>query len=394
MATTATSRIHSIDILRGFVMIVMALDHVRDFFHITAMTADPLDPATTSVPLFFTRWITHFCAPVFVFLSGISASLSRRNKTKAEAAIFMVKRGFWLLAVELVGMTFIITFNPFYNVLIFQVIWVIGWSMILLGLCSRISYKLVLFIGALLFFGHNILDYIPLPQTGVPAALWRIFFTAFGTIIPLGGNHFIFALYAVLPWTGVMFMGYVCGYFYNPDFPAAKRRLILFQAGIALIVLFVFLRVVNQYGDPSHWKTYPGGIRSFLSFLNASKYPPSLVYLCMTLGPGLLALSFLEKSQNAPARFITAYGQVPFFYYVLHFFGIHALLVIFFFATGHTTSQIVDPNLPFFFRPADFGYDLPIVYLIWILVVLSLYFPCKWFSQYKKASRKWWLSYL
>jgi uncharacterized membrane protein len=212
--------------------------------------------------------------------------------------------------------------------------------------------------------------------------------------LPLGTNHIIVVLYAILPWTGVMFCGYAIGYLFTPGFSPEKRHRILQVFGLSLIVLFLVLRFNNAYGDAAPWKFYDSKSRNFLSFLNTSKYPPSLMYLCMTIGPGLVVLSLLEKINSAFLRFVTVYGQVPLFYYVLHFFVIHTLCVILFFAAGYSTSQIADPNVPFLFRPMNFGYSLPVVYFIWISLVLSLYFPCKWFGEYKKTHRKWWLSYL
>lgn len=394
MAESSSYRVHSIDILRGLVMIIMALDHTRDYFHETAMTADPLDPATTSIPLFFTRWITHFCAPTFVFLSGISAYLSGLKKTPAANSGFLIKRGIWLIIVELLVMTLAITFNPFYNAIILQVIWVIGWSMIALGILSRISPKLVLALGVLLVLGHNVLDYTHLPDSGISAALWRVFFTAFGTVIPLDKSHILFVLYAILPWTGLMFIGYSIGFLFQRDFPAQQRKRLLLTAGVAVIAAFVFLRWVNHYGDPTPRRLYPEVYQNFLSFLNASKYPPSLQFMCMTIGPALILLSVLEFSNSQLSRFARVYGKVPFFYYVLHFYLLHLVLVLLFFSSGYTTAQIADPAIPFYFRPATFGYGLPVVYLIWLIVVLSLYYPCRWFGKYRLNHTNWWLSYL
>lgn len=394
MAASASYRVHSIDILRGVVMIIMALDHTRDFFHETAMTADPLDPSTTSMAQFFTRWITHFCAPTFVFLSGISAYLSGLKKTPRENSSFLIKRGLWLIVVELVVITLAITFNPFYNAIIFQVIWVIGWSMIALGILSRISRKLVLALGIILVLGHNVLDYIHLPDTGVSGAIWRIFFTAFGTVIPLDKSHILFVLYAILPWTGLMFIGYSIGALFQSDFPIQQRKRLLLSAGIAVLAAFVFLRWINHYGDPQPRKLFPESYQSILSFLNTSKYPPSLQFMCMTIGPALVLLSLLESSGGKLSQFARTYGKVPFFYYVLHFYLLHLLLVILFFASGYTTNEIANPAIPFYFRPLNYGYGLPVVYLIWILVVLSLYYPCRWFGHYRQNHHDWWLSYL
>jgi uncharacterized membrane protein len=386
---SSTSRIASIDILRGIVMIIMALDHTRDFFHNTAMTADPLDVDTTTPWLFFTRWITHYCAPTFVFLSGMSAYLSSQRKTPAEASAFLLKRGLWLIIAELVIVTLGLTFNPLYNVFILQVIWAIGLSMVILGLLMRTSFKVILVTGLILFFGHNILDYFNLPGN-----LWKLFFTSFGTVIPIGGNRFIFAFYAVLPWTSAMLLGYCAGYYFKNNIPAETRRRFLLMTGSAAILLFFVLRAINRYGNPTPWEAQKNGFDTLLEFIDVSKYPPSLDFHCMTLGPALLALAALEKVKGRWQEIVKVYGSVPFFYYVLHFYLLHFLLVAAFFLSGYTTKDIVDPNIPFLFRPADFGYPLAVVYLLWIAVVAVLYKPCKWFWQYRKTHSQWWLKYI
>jgi len=390
--TTLSRRILSIDILRGLVMIIMALDHTRDFFHIEAMTSDPLNPETTTAFLFFTRWITHFCAPSFVFLSGLSAYLSAQNKTPAKASSFLLKRGLWLIIVEVVIITFGLTFNPQYNFVILQVIWAIGFSMILLALFSRISYKLVLVIGLLLVLGHNIFDLFPTPKDENVGLILKIFFTAFGTVVPLGSNHFIGVFYAILPWTGIMFLGYAAGKWFNVDYSPVKRHRNLLNFGALALVLFVALRLLRFYGDPVPLKEYHDVFKNLLSFLNVSKYPPSLEYTCITIGVALLILSVTENVQNKVSRVLSVYGSVPFFYYVLHFYLLHFILVLLFFLEENTTQQIV--QIPFYFRPPTFGYNLWIVYLIWIFVVAALYYPCKWFKKYKATHKNWWLSYI
>jgi len=387
-------RIQSIDILRGVIMLIMAIDHCRDFFHTGGPTGDPTDMATTTVVLFFTRWITHFCAPTFVFLSGVSAYLAGTRRTPKQLSAFLIKRGLWLIAIELVVITFAFTFDPLYRSFILQVIWAIGISMVVLGLLVRTPLTVIGIIGGLIFFGHDILDYMQLPKTGGEYVLLRIFFTAKGTLIPLGTSHFIFDLYAVIPWTGVMLIGYVFGSLYKSSVGAAQRKRILLIAGCCFIGLFILLRLPNGYGDPARWSVQRNWEHTLLSFLNVSKYPPSLLYLCMTLGPAIIVLALTEKLQNKLAKIFTVYGNVPFFYYVLHFYLIHIITVILFFASGHTTSQIVDPNSPFFFRPTNFGYSLGIVYLLWLFVIVVLYFPCRWYSKYKATHRQWWLSYL
>lgn len=388
----ALKRIGSIDMLRGLVMIIMALDHTRDFFHLSAMTADPLDPATTTTGLFFTRWITHFCAPIFVFLSGLSAYLSAQNKTLAQASGFLFKRGVWLILVEIIIVTLGLTFNPFYNFIILQVIWAIGWSMVLLSLLSRVSYKLVLFTGFVLVFGHDLINYLSIPQTGAAAVWIKVLFTAFGTVLPLDSTHMVGVFYAILPWTGIMFIGYAAGAWYKKDFSEVTRKKYLLISGMGFIVLFVVLRLNNGYGDPSLRKDYPELLQSIFSFLNTSKYPPSLLYFCMTIGPALVLLSVLEETRNRLTAAISNYGSVPFFYYIIHFYLLHLVLVAAFFLTGHKTSEII--QVPFLFRPVAFGFSLPVVYLIWLAVVAALYRPCVWFKRYKATHNQWWLKYI
>lgn len=387
-----SKRILSIDILRGLVMIIMALDHTRDFFHISAMTGDPLNPETTTGLLFFTRWITHFCAPTFVFLSGLSAYLSAQNKTPAQASSFLLKRGLWLILIEIIVITFGLTFNPSYNFIILQVIWAIGTSMIILGLTSRISYKTVLIAGLILVFGHNLFNLFPAPADSNSGMILKIFFTASGTIVPVSSTHLVGVFYAILPWTGVMFVGYGVGAWYKKGYAAERRQRNLLIVGLLTIFVFISLRLINIYGDPVPRKEYHDFFKNLLAFFNVSKYPPSLQYTAMTLGPAMLFLAFTENLNNWFTRITAVYGAVPFFYYVLHFYLLHTLLVIVFFATGYTGKDIV--QIPFWFRPATFGFSLPIVYLIWFCVVAALYLPCKWFKRYKENHKQWWLRYV
>jgi uncharacterized membrane protein len=389
ISPTPSYRVASIDILRGLIMIIMALDHTREFFHITAMTADPLNGSTTTIPLFFTRWITHFCAPGFVFLSGLSAWLSSGKKSKSAASLFLLKRGSWLILVEVTLVTFGITFNPFFNLVVWQVIWAIGWSMIVLGLLMRISNHLVLIAGIILVFGHNILDYFELPGGNGAGYAWTVLFTARGTSIPLDSTHAIGVFYAIMPWTGLMLLGYSIGSWYQKDFPAPKRKKFLITAGVVTTILFIGLRYIRGYGDPGAWDG-----KSFFSFLNTSKYPPSLQFSSMTLGSLLILLSLLENVRAGWSKVLAVYGRVPFFYYILHFYLLHILLVIAFFASGHTVAQISDPRSPFMFRPLLFGYNLGIVYLVWFAVVAALYYPCRWFNKIKIGRTEWWLKYL
>jgi uncharacterized membrane protein len=264
--------------------------------------------------------------------------------------------------------------------------------MILLGLLSAFSYKAVLVAGVAIVGGHNILDYATLPDGGVAGNLWTILFTSPGAVIPLSSTHFIGAFYTILPWTGVMCLGFSMGKWFQKDFTAARRKRLLIITGISLTGLFIILRLVNGYGDPRSWSAAENG---WLSFLNTTKYPPSLQFIAMTIGPSILLLALLENVKRQWVHSLSAYGRVPFFYYVLHFYMLHILLVIAFFISGHTTAEIIDvQGSPFWFRPSNFGYGLPVVYLVWIAVVVALYLPCRWFSNYKMAHRQWWLSYI
>jgi uncharacterized membrane protein len=394
LASTAKYRITSIDLLRGIVMVIMAIDHVRDFFHIQASTGNPTDMATTTPQLFFTRWITHFCAPTFVFLAGTSAYLSGIKKTKAELSIFLMKRGLWLIAVELVVMSLAFTFNPLYNVLILQVIWAIGISMVLLSLIIRLPMNVILAIGLLIVFSHNLLDYPEAAIMGKAGFWWDLVHHGRFAIYTIFPKHIVIILYAFGPWFGVMCCGYCFGKLYEKNFVPEARRKILVRLGFGLIILFIVLRFINAYGDPVPWSHQRNGVYSFLSFLNTNKYPPSLMYLCMTLGPAILSLAFIEKVQNKLANFFIVFGRVPFFYYVVHFFFIHILCVIAFFISGYTTKDIIPKSTPFLFRPDDFGYSLPVVYAIWFFIIITLYPLCKWYSKYKSTRHQWWLSYV
>ena len=387
------SRINSIDILRGFIMLIMALDHVRDYFHAQAFTDQPTNLLTTTPGLFFTRWITHYCAPLFLFLSGISAFLSGQRKTKKELSVFLIKRGLWLIIAEIFIMTFIVSFNPIYSLVLLAVIWAIGWSMIILGLLIRTSYLVIVVVGIILVFGHNITDYLPPIKNAATEALLRIFVSGAGTVYPFAGRVILFA-YAILPWTGIMLIGFAFGKLYQIKFDAIRRKKILLWSGIAAVVLFIVLRFINHYGDPAQWAPQKNGLFSFLSFINTTKYPVSLQFTCMTLGPGLIALSLLDNIKDGWFNFVKVYGKVPLFFFAGHFLLAHILCVIAFFATGHTTDQIVDPNSPFLFRPVEFGFSLRTTFLIWLQVVLFMYYPCKWYGKYKETHRKWWLSYV
>ena len=396
-------RIQSIDILRGLVMVIMALDHVRDFFYKADLgkaadaAMNPTDMATTFPALFFTRWITHFCAPIFVFLAGASIYLMCQRKSKKEISIFLLKRGFWLVFVELIIITFGWTFSPFFNFFIMQVIWAIGISMILMGFLVLLPYNLIFTIGLVIVAGHNLTDITSIGSGLKGTTIGNLLYYSEFSTFNIGSSTFLI-VYAFLPWTGIMLLGYCFGKLYQHGVDAAWRRKMLIRIGGGLVLLFVLLRFSNLYGDPSPWAEQPrGSVYTFLSFLNLTKYPPSLLFICMTIGPGILFLAFIEKVQNGFTRVMNVYGRVPMLYYILHFFIIHLLLVIEFYRTGHSSNEIIPQNgPPFFFKTPDIGFGLWGVYAVWIFVVAVLYPVCKKYDRYKTAhaSEKWWLSYL
>jgi uncharacterized membrane protein len=385
-------RIDSIDVLRGLIMLVMALDHTRDFFHF--QHPEPTDLLGTTPILFFTRWITHFCAPVFVFLSGISANLSGNRRTKKELSIFLFKRGIWLIFVELVLITFGLGLDPFFHVFVFQVLWVIGAGMVILACMLWLPLPVIALTGAVLFFGHDVINYLDIPRGGSSGFLLKLLFTASGSLHAVNANHSIFLFYALLPWTGVMLLGYAAGMLYAEGFDALWRRKMLYFMGYGSVFLFLVFRMINMYGDPLPWTLQPRPGFKFLSFLNVSKYPPSMLYLCMTLGPGLIFLAALERIKNKLTAFLKFYGSVPLFYYVLHLYLLRVINASLFFLQGFSFSDIVTPGQLLLFSPPAYGLGLGGVYLIWSMVVALLYRPCRWFSNYKRKNKGWWLSYL
>jgi uncharacterized membrane protein len=399
MNTQIKSRIVSIDILRGFVMVLMALDHVRDFFHIGANSGDPLDLETTNVFLFFTRWITHFCAPIFIFLSGLSIYLQSLRKSRKALTSFVIKRGIWLIAAEWFIVSFGWTFNPEYLIFPFQVIWAIGISMLALGvlLWLRASYLLILVMALVIVFGHNLLDSFESAPDFNAGFFWNVLHSGVFVRYPVFGNHSALIVYPFLPWLGLMMLGYCAGILFTDQFAEAQRKRILLRMGVGLILLFVSLRFTNMYGDSQAWSTQKNIVFTVLSFINTVKYPPSLLYLCMTIGPAFLALAFLEKIKNRFSKFMIVFGRTAFFYYILHIYLIHFLATVAFFMRGHTFEDVakVGANYPFLFVVPGEGVSLGLVYGLWILVIAVLYPLCKWYDVYKtRHKEKWWLSYL
>ncbi len=400
-AAIQKNRIQSIDILRGLIMVIMALDHVRDFFfkvdigEAGDVAMNPTNLNTTFPALFFTRWITHFCAPLFVFLAGTSIYLMCLRKPKKELSLFLIKRGAILVILEVTIITFGWTFNPFFNLFILQVIWAIGMSMILLGLIIQLPFKMILSVGLIIVAGHNLLDFPSISSGLKGSVIAELFYFANFSFQALNQNHFVIIIYSFLPWTGVMLLGFCFGKLFEPAHEPEQRKKILIQLGSSIVLFFIILRLTSLYGDPVPWSVQPRGfIYTILSFFNLNKYPPSLLFLCMTIGPGILFLAFIEKIQNRFTRILNIYGKVPMLFYVLHFYLIHALVVIVFYFQGFGSADIVSPNNPFFFKPNGLGFGLWGIYAIWAIVVIALFPGCKKYGLYKSSHHQWWLSYL
>ncbi|MGA3324368.1 MAG: heparan-alpha-glucosaminide N-acetyltransferase domain-containing protein [Terriglobia bacterium] len=380
-------RIESIDIVRGAVMIVMALDHVRDFFGKPG--SSPTDLATTTIPLFFTRWITHFCAPVFFLLMGTGAYLSLRGKSKSELSRLLFTRGLWLIFVELVPLRGLgLQFNFDYHVTLLFILWALGWAMIVLSVLVYLPDSVVTAFGVAMIVTHNLLDSV---QSRNP--LWSILHVQ--NVILATPQHVIFVAYPLIPWVGVTAVGYGLGRIFT--WPAARRKMFLARLGASLIAAFCVLRGINGYGDPNRWATQKATVFTVLSFLNTTKYPPSLLFLLMTLGPAMLCLWALDGRTPPALRPVLTIGSVPMFYYVLHVPLIHVLAVIICGARYRQVHWMFESpslrNFPFT-PPPGWGFSLPTTYMLWAVVVLALYPVCRWFAALKRRRSDPWLSYL
>jgi len=392
--TARPKRIESIDLLRGLVMVIMALDHSRDYFHSTALVNDPLDMATTTPFLFFTRWITHFCAPVFLFLSGTSAWLQSGRKTKKELSRFLITRGLWLVLVDLIIITLGTTGNIYFSVFIIQTLWAIGISMAILGVMIWLPFYAILITGLVIVLGHNTLDFAEANHQG-PFPLWWELLHRQGEY-SLWEGHRLFIFYPFLSWSGLMMLGYCCGKIFTA-YETPQRNKILVATGLGLLVFFAALRFTNAYGDPLHWSGQKNALFTFLSFMNVQKYPPSLLYMCATIGPALIFLGLVKNTSGRLSKILIVYGRVPMFYYIIHFYVLSIISISLYLSRGHTVAEGLKgvPGMPWRFVAPGEGYSLAIAYLIWISVVIALYPLCKWYDKYKSSHpEKKWLSYL
>lgn len=391
-AAPARVRIESVDVVRGVIMVLMALDHTRDYFG--DLAASPTNLATASAGLFMTRWITHLCAPVFFLLTGTGASLARRRRSTSGLSRFLVTRGLWLIFLELVLFRcLVLQFNFDYQVTVLTVLWALGWAMIVLAALVWLPTPVVTAFGVLLIALHNLLDPVAPGALGSLAPVWAVLHGP--GVVFADGRHMLFAAYPLIPWVGVTAVGYGLGELYRWD--AARRRALLLRLGLALTAAFLVLRAVNVYGDPSRWAVQRTTLFTVLSFVNTTKYPPSLLFLLMTLGPALLFLRAVDERTPAWLRPALIIGKVPMFYFVLHFLLIHLLAVVAaLLRYGDVHWMFESPSLDKFpiTQPPGWPLPLPAVWLIWISIPVMLYPLCRWFAGVRQRRSDWWLSYL
>jgi uncharacterized membrane protein len=398
--SAALGRIAPIDILRGIVMVVMALDHTRDFF--THLRFAPENLALTWPALFFTRWITHFCAPLFFFLAGTGSFFYGRRRTPAELSRFLWTRGLWLIVLEFTVVGTAWTFQIPFG--FFGVIWALGACMVIMAAAVRLPVRWLGAISVLMITTHNLLDGIRPKQFGSLAWLWNLLHVRGFVYLPFHIPNFV--LFQIVPWVAVMGAGYAFGsvYLLEPD----RRSKVIARLGLALTLAFILLRATNLYGNPpvgqggvsqGPWHIQPTVEKTVILFFDVEKYPPSLQYLLMTLGPSLLFLAWLDRRTSQQltsglASVLVVFGRVPLFYYVLHLYLIHGLAVAMALLFHQPVSWLLHGGFLLNDLPNGYGHSLPFIYLIWITAVILLYFPCRWFMGVKQRRKDWWLSYL
>jgi uncharacterized membrane protein len=386
-ASASRLRIEAVDVVRGAAMILMALDHTRDYFGVNSVS--PTDLVHTTVSLFFTRWITHFCAPVFFLLTGTSAYLSLRTKSKRGLSRYLFTRGLWLILLDLTLFRCLgLQFNFDSHVIILNVLWALGWAMIVLSLLVHMPLAAIATFGIVMIAGHNMLDSI---RSSHP--LWSILHAP--NFVLRTPQHSILVVYPLIPWVGVTAVGYSLAAIY--DWTRQRRRTFLFWCGAVITAAFVVLRATNAFGDPTPWTTQESTLFTALSFLNTTKYPPSLLFLLMTIGPALILLGAVDGWTPPLLRPVLTIGKVPLFYFLLHVPLIHLIAVVVCYARyGHVHWMFETPSVnqfPVAFPPG-WGFSLPIVYLVWVCVVFSLYPLCCWFASVKRRRSDAWLSYV
>ncbi|HTQ66028.1 MAG TPA: heparan-alpha-glucosaminide N-acetyltransferase domain-containing protein [Puia sp.] len=383
-------RLSSIDIMRGIVMILMALDHVRDLMHTDSITQNPTNLTTTTPLLFFTRWITHLCAPTFVFLSGASAWLSFKNSTNPDVSRrFLLTRGLWLVVLEFTLVNFALWFDIHFSTFIFDVIATIGFGFIILSFLLKASGKTIVIIGLIIICFHNLIQFLPMIN-GPVIRIVALFFQP--GVINISPKTIFVMAYPPIPWLGIMLIGFAAGRFF--EIPGTERKKLFLKIGISALAIFVVIRFINVYGDSFPWAVQKNGLYTFLSFINITKYPPSLIFCLVTLGIMFIILFFIEGKKNKFTDIAIVFGRTPLFYFVLHFYIIHILMFAMVFMQGFKRSDLV---FGFNFgRPkSGSGIGLWAIYLVWIGIVIVMYPLCKWYGKYKaNHTEKKWLRYL
>ncbi|MCU1258737.1 MAG: hypothetical protein JWO80_1622 [Bryobacterales bacterium] len=386
-------RIGSVDALRGLVMIIMALDHVRDFFHAGAMSFQPDDLTRTTPALFFTRWITHFCAPVFMFTAGLAAFFwLSRGRTTGQLSAFLWKRGLWLAFLELTAVHFAMFFNFTSGLLLITVLWGLGWSMVVLAMLVYLPVSVLAVVSIAVIALHNLADPLAASRFGSFAWVWN-FVHQVGVF--RAGPVSVVISYPLVPWVAVMTAGFCFGQIFVLDPPLRRKWMI--RIGLGLTIAFFVIRGVNVYGDPVRWSNQLPGM-TVLSFLRCTKYPPSLDFLLMTLGPAILLLAWFDRVRFTAANPLIVFGRVPLFYFIVHLYVIHLLAIPLAWLRYGNAAFLLNP-LPSMggsreLYPTNYGYELWVVYVLWIAIVGLLYPLCLWYARFKERAGYWWLSYL
>lgn len=389
MTDLSKNRIESIDLLKGLIMVVMVLDHARDYFHYSAFFYNPTNPELTTWPIYITRWVTNFCAPAFSFLAGLSAFLVGKRKTQGDLSSFLIKRGLWLVFVEVVIISFGWKFDPQFRHVGLQTIWSLGMSMIVLAGLIHLPKSVILIGSCILIFGHNLLDSLHFGDS----ILWSILHETHR--YEWAGRTLVVA-YPLVPLVAVMSLGFVFGTLYESTFDTTRRKQILNAVGLGCLVLYVLLLIINLYGNRDHWQHYPTISQTLMSAFDATKYPPSLQFLLITLGPAFLFLANTESLKGRLVKYISTFGRVPFFFYILHIYLLHFIALWAAWFSGFGWKMWAMPTFVTRVEALKgFGYPLWVVYVVWIAVVLLLYPVCNKFDAYKQGNKgKDWLSYL